>query len=383
MGLGLHGCGQQTPSSTKVGKEAAFSVDEETTQRVEVIKPQRRDITFNLKLPANIAPWYQATLYAKVPGYLKWIGFDKGDVVKKGELLAEIDAPEIQDAFQQAETDFQIKQLTYERLAAIWSSNPDVIAKQDVDIAEAAAKSAEHQRNNRRILLGYTKIYAPFSGILTARFADPGALIQAATGSASQAVPLFTIMDINSVRVYVNVPQESALMATPGVPLILLVNELPGQEFAGSITRRTEVLDPVTRTLLVEGDIPNPGHRLRPGMYGQVTLQLAHHENALAIPPDAIGEDVKEATNSVYVIEKGKKHRVPFQFASVFVVHDGTVRRASIKVGIDDGVWVEVLDGLHEDDEVVVVGKSGLKEGDQIVATAYKLPEGEHEVQKL
>jgi RND family efflux transporter MFP subunit len=335
-----------------------------TTHLVQVAKPQRRDIARTLTLPANISPWYRTTLYAKVSGYLKWIGFDKGDQVKKGQLLAVIDAPEVQDDYEQAEADYAIKKLTYERLLSVWKEKPDVIAKQDVDVAEAAAEGAKQLTERRRTFLEYTKVTAPFSGVITARFADPGALIQAATGSVTQATPLFTLMDMDPVRIYVSVPQESAMLAKPGVPTVLSVKELPDQEFKGSITRTTEALDPATRTLLVEIDVPNRDHRLQPGMFINATLYLERHQNALTIPPAAI--------------ESGKS----INGKSVFVVEGGKARRAPIKTSIDDGSWVEVVEGLTGNEDIVVVGKGNLQDGQAVTASAYDLPAGQPARQK-
>lgn len=324
---------------------------------VQVVKPQRREVARTLTLPANISPWYRATLYAKVSGYLKWIGFDKGDVVKKGQLLAVIDAPEVQDDYEQARADHAIKKLTYQRLFSVWKENPDVIAKQDVDVAQAAAEGAKQLMERRHTFLTYTKVTAPFSGTITARFADPGTLIQAATGSATQAAPLFTLMDMDTVRVYVSVPQESAFLAKPGIPVTLTVKELPGKELRGAITRTTEALDPATRTLLVEIDLPNKDHQLQPGLFANATLYLERHPDALIIPPTAI----EPATN---------------EQKSVFVVENGKVHRTRIKTGIDDGVWVEVLEGLTGSEDVVVVGKSNLTEGQAVTASTYTLPSG-------
>ena len=332
---------------------------------VQVMKPQRRDVTHSLTLPANISPWYQATLYGKVSGYLKWIGVDKGDVVKEGQLLAVIDAPEIADQYQQAEADYEIKRVTYERYLGVWNDNPDVIAKQVVDVAKAAAQSAKHLRDSRKTLLDYTKVDAPFSGTITARFADPGALIQAATGSATQAAPLFTIMDMQTVRIYVNVPQEAAYLAKVNTPATLTIRELPDQHFEGVISRTTEALDPATRTLLVEIDLPNKERRLQPGMFANVTLQLQQHANALAIAPAAIVPLQGGAAKSVFVVEQDQVKSVP------------------IKTGIDDGVWLEILEGLTGDEDVVVVGKDGLNEGERVKASPYNLPAGKPARQKL
>ncbi len=329
---------------------------------VQILKPQRRDLVRTLTLSANVSPWHQATLYAKVPGYLKWMGFDKGDQVQKGQVLAEIDAPEVEQQYRKAEADYKIKQVTFQRLYNVWKEDPDVIAKQDVDVAKAEAEGARHNRDDRRTMLGYTKVYAPFSGVITARFADPGALIQAATGSAAQAAPLYTVMDLNTVRVYVAVPQEAALLALPGVPAIVTARELPGQQLRGTITRTSKALDPTTRTLLVEVDLPNPEHRLRPGMFISVTLVLKEHKQALALPPAAL---IPEGT--------GK---------AVFVVERDRARKMPVKTGLDDGVWVEITAGLMEDLDVVVVGKTGLSDGQPVQATPYKLPVGKPASQK-
>ena len=354
---------QPTSSSPPLSEEK--SGEGSAVRSVQVTKPQRRDIAHTLTLPANISPWYQATLYGKVSGYLKWIGFDKGDVVKSGVLLAVIDAPEIADQFHQAQADYDIKRVTYERYLSVWNDNHDIIAKQDVDVAKAAALSAKHLRDSRKTLLDYTKVYAPFSGTITARFADPGALIQAATGSATQAAPLFTIMDMETVRVYVNVPQEAAFLAKTNIPATLTVRELPNRRFEGVISRTTEALDPATRTLLVEIDLPNKDHVLQPGTFANVTLQLQQHANALVITPAAI------------VPQQGAKAK------SVFIVEHDQIKSVPIKTGIDDGVWVEILEGLTGDEDIVVVGKGGLKEGEHVKASPYNLPAGKPAQQKL
>lgn len=330
---------------------------------VQTLQVQPRNLAHTLTLTGNVSPWLQATLYAKLPGYLKWMGADKGDVVKKGQLLAVLDAPEVEQQLQQAEADYNIKQITFERMHNVWKDNPDVIAKQDVDLAEAAAKAARHLRDSRKSMLEYTKVSAPFDGIITARFADPGAFIPAAVGSATQTVPFFTIMDIDIIRVYVSVPQEAALRANEGVSAYITARELPGQEFSGTITRTTRALDPSTRTLLIEIDLSNPNHRLRPGMFVTVKLIFEEHKQALALLPAALVTD-----------ETG---------TSVFVVEHGTVKRVSVKTGLDDGTWVEITEGLKENMEVVVVGKSGLTDGQAVLSSTYNLPTGESAKQKI
>jgi RND family efflux transporter MFP subunit len=247
----------------------------------------------------------------------------------------------------------------------VWKENPDVIAKQDLDVAEATAEGAKHLMENRRTLYEYTKVEAPFNGTITARFADPGTMIQSGAGSATQAAPLYTLMDLDQVRVYVSVPQEAAHLAKPGVPATLALKELPGKVLQGAITRTTEALDPATRTLLVEIDLPNDQRLLQPGMFVSVALELERHPQALSVPPSAIVQ-APGATR-----------------ASVFVVKNGSVTTTPVTTGIDDGMGIEIIEGLSQEDEVVVVGKTGLKDGTPVRASPYNLPSGKPSRQKL
>lgn len=333
--------------------------------RVQILKPQRRDMTYAVRLPATLSPIAQVTLYAKVSGYLKWIAVDKGDLVAAGQVLAVLDAPELEQRYKQAHSTYMIKKVTYERLRNVWKENRDVIAKQDVDVAEAAYLGAKHALNQSAAELDYTKVRAPFSGMITARFVDSGALIQAATSSATQTMPLFTLMDMSSFRVYANVSQKDVAYVEPGVRASIKITELPGKDVQGRVTRTTGALDPTTRTMLVEIHIPNEERRLQPGMFATATLYLKEHKNALTIPPAAIVSGNDGEGDSVFVVDQGK------------------ARRVSIKTDIDDGVWVEVAQGLTGDEDVVVVGTSGLTDGQSIQAFPYTLPAGKPASQKL
>jgi RND family efflux transporter MFP subunit len=331
---------------------------------VQVMTPVRRDLTYSITLPATLSPLYQTTLYAKVSGYLKWIGPDKGDWAKKDQVVAIIDAPEVEEQYQQAVADYKIKKITFERLDKVWKEAPEVIAKQDVDVAEAAYQGAKNLMQQRAALRDYTKVRAPFDGIITARFADPGALIQIATTSVTSAMPLFTLMDLETIRIYTNVPQEDTPAIKPGTTeAILTVNELPGRQFKGVVTRTTFALDPSTRSLLVEIDVSNTDHALQPGTYGQVTLLLHQKRNALVIPAGAIMTN--GAGKSVFIVENDRAVMVP------------------IRTGISDGRWVEVTEGLTGTEEVIAVGRAKLTEGAPVKASPYSLPEGKHAVQKF
>ena len=222
------------------------------------MRPIRKDLAYTVKLLANIAPLYQTTLYAKVSGYLKWIGPDKGDPVKKGQVVSIIDAPEIEEQYLQAAADYKIKKITFERLKNVWkeslTSLPNRMSMWLKRRMKAPGRSCNSGRSAR-----LHEGRAPYDGTVTARFADPGALIQVATSSATSAIPLFTIMDLSTVRIYANVSQDDSPWVTPGkTHATVTVPELPDRSFSGTITRSTLALDPSTRSLLVEIDLPNP-----------------------------------------------------------------------------------------------------------------------------
>jgi membrane fusion protein (multidrug efflux system) len=172
-------------------------------------------------------------------------------------------------------------------------------------------------------------------------------------------------MSLDIVRVYVSVPQEDAQLAVKGVPVTLTTKDPTGNVFKGAITRTTEALDPATRTLLVEVDLPDKDRRLQPGMYVAATLYLVQHQQALAVPPAALvpGGDGKSK--------------------SVFVVEQDRIRQVPIKTGIDGGVWVEILEGLTGSEDVVVVAKGNLTEGQIVQTKPYNLPAGKPAAQKL
>jgi membrane fusion protein, multidrug efflux system len=370
----LAGCQREEPAQqAKSGAAAPAGSDQEETTTgtpdnqpvdVQVTKPTRRELIYQVTLPANISPLYQTTLYAKVSGYLKWIGPDKGDAVKKDQILAIIDAPEVEEQYHQAQSDYHIKRLTSERLAKVWKESPDVIAKQDVDVAEAAAQGAKHLVEQRMALRDYTKVRAPYAGIITARFADPGALIQIATASSTGAIPLFTIMDLDTVRVYTNVPQDDSPWVVPGkTKAILSVKGLDGRSFTGTVTRSTLALDPTTRSLLVEIDLPNQDHALRPGTFVEVSLGLREIPDALVLPPQAV--------------ISGPKGKL------VFIIENGRAKSVPVQTGISDGRWIEITAGLSGDEDVVVVGKRRLVEGSPVAPAPFNLPEAKPSQQKF
>ena len=317
----------------------------DTRRTLVVIRPQRGDIIRSITLPGDLVGLYQSTLYAKVTGYLKSISVDKGDWVKNGQVLAEIEVPELQQRLARAQADLEVQHLTYQRLEQVWKSDPRLVARQEVDIAQGKYFEAKAQTDELEAMVSYTRIVAPFDGVITGRFVDPGALIKAGGEQTTSAPdqgsahptggtsPVLSLALIDTMRTYVYVPQDAVASIRRGMPAKLTLPDLPGRSFQGYIARYSNSLDLGTRTMLTEIDLKNPRHELYPGMYANVTLELERHRDALKLPESAIGDS-----------PAGKY---------VMIAQDGKLRRQDVTVGINTGKSAEIVRGLGGGETVV------------------------------
>jgi len=320
---------------------------------VQTIRPKRGEIVHKVTLPGNVMAYQEATLYAKVAGYLKTINVDKGDSVKEGELLAEIEAPEMLADLIKAKAEAEAAQLDYKRVTDAQKKASDLVVPQTVDAAKAKSGVAVAGLQRIETLLSYAKITAPFSGVITKRWVDPGALIPAPTSSStSKSGAVVTLMDFSTVRIDVAIPDTEAPFIKKDLPVKVTVNELPGPTFQGTITRFSYALDESTKTMATEIEISNPDLALRPGMWAAVEIELQKKENALLIPAEAL------------VIEKNKN--------SVFVVRDKKALKVALTTGFDDGVNVEILKGCGPNDAVIVAGKQSVTDGQKVQAIESK-----------
>jgi membrane fusion protein (multidrug efflux system) len=320
---------------------------------VQTIHPKHGEIVRRVTLPGNVMAYQEATLYAKVAGYLKTINVDKGDTVKEGDLLAEIEAPEMLADLVKAKAEAEAAQLDYKRVTEAQKKASDLVVPQTVDAAKAKSGVAVAGVQRIETLLGYAKITAPFSGIITKRWVDPGALIPAATSRSSpKSAAVVTLMDFNRVRIDVAVPDTEAPFVEKDLPVKVTVDELPGRVFDGAITRFAYALDESTKTMTTEIETSNPDLALRPGMWASVEIELQKNQNALLIPAEAL------------VTEKNKN--------SLFVVRDGKAQKVSVTTGFDDGVNVEILKGCAPGDAVIVAGKQSVTDGQKVKATEAK-----------
>lgn len=346
---------------------AAPAADAPKSIDVKTTRPSRGEITRFVTLPGTIKANQQATLYAKVAGYLKSLSVDKGDRVQAGQSLGEIEVPELladvakfKAELVRAEAEVKVADVEAGRLSKAQKQSPDLVLPQAVDnsegrlaMAKAGVEMARANLERTDTLLRYAKITAPFAGIVTARFVDPGAFIPAATsGSAAQTAGIVTIADFNTVRAQVALPEIEAALAQVGQPVKLTVEGLAGKAFAGKISRMSYALDDATKTMLVEADLPNTDLALRPGMYATVKVGVEKHSDALLIPVEAL---VMEKLN-----------------AFVFVADGGKAKKAALKVGFNDGAKAEVLSGLTGSETVILVGRMTLADGAAVNVTEAK-----------
>ncbi|MEO8426122.1 MAG: efflux RND transporter periplasmic adaptor subunit [Verrucomicrobiota bacterium] len=321
---------------------------------VQIIRPHRGEITRAITLPTfRLLAYQQATLYAKVAGYLKTITVDKGDAVTNGQLLAEIEVPELLADRTKYEAEVEAAETDYRRVMEARRKAPDLVMPLTVDNAKARFDVAKANRERLETLLGFAKITAPFTGVVTMRWVDPGAFIPAATSSsAARDAAVLTEMDFTRVRVQVAVPQTEVAFIKNGRPAQVTVGALPSRVFNGSVTRYSHALDEATKTMLTEIEISNPDGELLPGMFASVKLVVERKPDALLVPAEAL------------VIEKSNQ--------SVFTVVDHKAKKVPVKMGFNDGISVEIAEGLRPDEPVVLVGKQMLTDGQPVNAVEAK-----------
>jgi RND family efflux transporter MFP subunit len=362
--------------------EGAKSNDPTT---VAVARVTREDVVQMLTIIAEFRPFQEIEVHAKVAGFLKSITVDVGDRVQEGQLLAVIEIPELQDEMQQdeasvkhaqeeinraqadlerAESAHEVAHLGASRLSSVLTARPNLVAQQDIDeavgrdrvaeaqvsTAKATIASAREQldiakasQNKTKTLFAYARITAPFAGVITRRYADTGAMIQAGTSSQTQAMPVVQLSQNSRLRLVIPVPESAVSRIHLGAPVALHVQS-SHKTFMGTVARFAARLNTETRTMHVEVDVPNPNLELVPGMYADASIVLAEARNVLVVPVEALDR----AETSVHVL---------------WVNHDGRLEPRNVTIGLETGDRVEIASGLAAGDLVVVGNRSQLKAG--------------------
>lgn len=320
---------------------------------VKFTAAHRADIHRWISIPGTLRANQQATLYAKVGGYLTKVAVDRGDAVKAGQLLGELEVPELLADVKKYEADVKVAEVELARLMEARKKAPDLILPQALDKARGAADVTRANLERTNTLLHFAKITAPFAGMITGRFVDNGAFVPSATsGSAAQNAALFTLMDFTTVRVQAAVPESEVALIRPGLPVKFSLEALPGKSFDATVSRSNGALDETTRTMLTEADVPNPDSVLKPGMYANIRIAVEKHTGVITVAVEALA---MEKTN-----------------AFVFKVADGKAKKTAVKLGFNDGSNAEIIEGLAEGEGVILVGKATFSDGQPVRAEASK-----------
>ena len=331
---------------------------------VQIVHPVEGNPGSELVLPGNVEAFTDAPIYARTDGYVKAWYADIGTVVAKGQKLAEIESPEVDQELHQARADVrtaaaneELARVTAERLSKLVDTQ--AIARQEYDNAVSAyaarqAETASAKANVGRLeqLVGFEQIVAPFAGTITARRTDVGQLVDSGSTAGRE---LFRIASSGKLRVYIEVPQVDSTAATIGVPVDLTVSERPGKRYPGTIARTASALDPATRTLRVEVDLDNPNNEILPGAYAQVHLKLKDSIPALLVPVSALlfrAEGPRIAT----------------------VVDGNKVALMPVTLGVDFGTQIEVTSGLRPDAAVIDSPPDSILDGQEVRVAAAATP---------
>jgi len=329
---------------------------------VAVARVTRENLYNEVPFLAEFRPYVEVELHAKVSGYVRAINVDFGDRVKAGQLLAELEVPELDDELQnavatqqKAEADYTNAHLIYNRLALVNKNHPDLVAQQDIDTASAkdrttaaAIAAAKADVAKYKTLVDYTRITAPFDGVITHRYADPGSLIQAGTASDTQSLPLVRVSDNYHLRLDFPVDVPYVKDVHVGDTVEVKVDSLGGQPFQGKITRTMDKVNEDTRTMTTEVEVPNPKLEIVPGMYATAVLKVQRRPNALAIPIEALPAGDK---------------------TSVYVVNDkNEIEERTVALGLETPGYYEVLKGLKEGERVMIGRRSTVSPGQKVEA---------------
>jgi RND family efflux transporter MFP subunit len=376
----LAACSSSSANAPKADPEAPS---------VAVAKAEVKDLSSELVLASEFLPYQEVEVHAKVAGYVQKMYVDVGDRVKAGQMLAILEIPELQDEVRQADASVhrseeeirkaqsdidrsdsahEVAHLEHTRLAAVAQSRPGLVAAQEIDDASAKDREAEAQiatdkaalaaaqqelevakANEARLktMLAYSNITAPFTGVITKRYADTGSMIQAGTASNTQAQPVVRLAQNDVLRLVIPVPESAVPDIHLGNPVEVSVPVL-NRKFTGRIARFADQLDVSTRTMRTEVDVPNPKLELVPGLYAEASVSLRETHNALAVPVQAIARGEDRST--------------------VFAIgNDNRLEERTVQLGIETPSEVQILSGLNAGDLVVVEDRTRLRPGDTVV----------------
>jgi len=310
---------------------------------VEVTTPRQRDFTAEINIVGTAKANQVVKLHAMESGFVRRMYKDIGDPVREGEMIAELENPEVTRSYQKQKALMEAKKSIYERLKSIAEKTPALTSLDQIETAEAEYEStlAEYKATADR--LGFLKVKSPFSGVVTKRHVDKGALVQSGL-TEDNAVPLVEVMELEVIRLGVPLPESDVSAVKVGTEASIVFPELAGQTFAAKVSRISRALNPRSKTMDIEIDIQNPDLEIKPGMYARVNMQISSRENVLSVPNTALV--VYQDDFFVYVVESGAVNRVP------------------IRSGLQNKDFFEILDAdIKLDTKIITRGKNLVEPG--------------------
>jgi len=348
------------------------------TPRVAVVKVTRRDLSSTLEIASEFQPFQEIDVYAKVSGYVKKLHVDWGTHVREGQVMAVLEIPELeqqihhdqatldqaQEELNRTQSAYAVAHITYQRLAGVQKSRPELISQEDIDVAQGkdleanAGVSAARQAllgakaalEKDQTLYGYARMNAPFDGVVTKMYAYTGALLPAGTSSNIGNSALCHLSQNNLLRLVIPVPERAVADVHLGETIAVRVSTI-NQTFDGKIARVSEQIDMDTRTMYTEVDVPNAQYVLVPGMYATVEIPLHTAHNVLAVPTQAV-QTSGEGHGSVLVVNS-----------------DNKIEKRDVTLGLESATEVEILSGVKENEQVVFGEQSQYKPDERVMPT--------------
>jgi RND family efflux transporter MFP subunit len=352
-------------SRVRAGKTLRTETSQVATTAVSVVSPKRTAPAQEIILPGNVEPFINSPIYSRTNGYLKEWSADIGAHVKKGQLLAVIETPEVDQQLEQSlsnlnttKANLALAEITKNRYEGLLKTN--AVSQQDVDNAvgsynanKAIVEASQANVKQLQALQSFEKIYAPFDGVVTARNTDIGDLINSGSTSGVKT-DLFHIAQPGTLRVYVNVPEEYSQGVKVGMTADLSLAEFPGRQFQGKLVRTAEAINVTTRTLLIEIDVGNPSGTLFTGSYAEVHLKVPTQASTYLLP-----------VNTLIFRSEGLQ---------VGIVKDGKVALSAVTPGHDFGNQIEIVSGLTANDQVIINPPDSIISGQQVQIVQATLP---------
>jgi RND family efflux transporter MFP subunit len=373
-----------------------------TPTAAAVVSVTRGNLASSLTIAGQFEPYQEVDLHAKVSGYIRWIKVDIGDRVQQGEVLADLEVPELQDQLQGTQAEVRHTQseigrtqsevvsaqathaalhAAYTRLLAASNQRPGLIAEQELDDARSKDQESEAQigvakaslnamqqqlgisrADSHRVqtLANYQQIISPFTGVVTMRYADTGSLIQAGTTSNTQSMPVVRVAQSDLLRLRMPVPETDVPYIHEGGEVQIKVNAT-GRTFTGKIVRFSRALDTDTRTMLTEVDVPNPDLVLSPGMYAETVIQLQKKDDTLTLPSQAV---VQNGDQTYVLVVDSTNH----------------IEKRNVTLGIQTADRMEILSGLHDGERIIAAGQANYQSGEAVTPHAAFIPTAAQEV---